>query len=124
MGVATDDSRRRRGRWPELKSSEQLGIVCSVVATVLAIPFAVVGTLYLKSKVDCTTDTSWSDPMLPLGVLGTISLIVGIAAGTWAAIRRPRLVGLATIAVDLGLLILGVALTIAGARHTPLCIGS
>lgn len=95
----------------------------SLVATTFAIPFVVLSCIYLASDVTCDSGSTLA-PGAALAAFGLLAVIGGITAGTWASFHRPRFVGLATIAFNLGLLFLGIELLRLDFGHSPVfCIG-
>ena len=81
----------------------------SIVSAAVAIPYAVVIGLFLASEPSC--ETSWTvRPATTLAYLGALAVTGGIAAGAAASLHPPRRIGLATIAFNLGLLVVGLVL--------------
>ena len=119
MGAATDEGRRRRG-WAELRTAEWTGIVFSLFALIVAIPFIVIIVLYVTGGQSC--ESNWTvSPVTALAYLGGLACVGGIAAGAWAARSRPRLVGLSIVAFNLGLLVMGIVLLVLDVDHTLSC---
>jgi hypothetical protein len=108
MALATDEGNHEQRRWAELSDAQKTAIVFTVVSAALAIPFLILQGFYLNAPAGCDIAPDWTEgPMKVVGPLGLFAVLFGVTAGIWASTRRPRLIGLAAIALNLGLLVLG-----------------
>jgi hypothetical protein len=117
MAATEDEGSVHRGA--RRSQAEWTAIACALFAAFLAIPYAVIGLIFLTTDVSCGTDVSWTDPMIPLGLLGGIGATVGVVAGVWVWIQG-RLVGLALSLANAGVIALGLAILVLDFEHVPL----
>ena len=115
MAAATN--RRRRGLG-ELSGAEYTTIVLSVLAATFGALYAVFIVIFLISKPPDCGESHWTyGPIDMFAILGVFAALGGVGAGVWAAVFRPRMIGLATIIFNLVLIAGGLVLAVVSFQH-------
>ena len=115
MAVAIN--RRRRGLG-ELSGAEYTTIVLSVLAVTFGALYAVFIVIFLMSKPPDCGESHWTfGPIDMFAVLGFFAALGGVGAGVWAAVRRPRMIGMAAITFNLVLIAAGLLLAVISFQH-------